>query len=87
MRGDAGDSILRDLITREEIREWSNLPEMYRSKKGKKEGISLLSVFEYMVKRNGGIVESPGKFSLDEDQVALQKNVLRRILAQLPEFN
>ncbi len=86
-RNDVGDSILGDLITREEIREWSNLPEIYKPKEGKKEGISLLSVFEYMVKRNGGIVESPGKFSLDKDQVALQKNVLRRILAQVPEFN
>lgn len=86
-RSDAGDSILGDLITREEIREWSNLPEIYKSKGGKKEGISLLSVFEYMVKRNGGIVESPGKFPLDENQVSLQKDVLRKVLAQVPGFS
>lgn len=85
-RSDVGDLILGDLITREEIREWGNLPETYKPKEGNRERISLLSVFEYMLRRDGGIVESPGKFPLDSNQVALQKDVLSRILAQVPDW-
>lgn len=85
-RSGVGDLILGDLITREEIRGWSNLPETYKPKEGKREGISLLSVFEYMLRRDGGIVESSGKFPLDRNQAALQKDVLRRILAQVPDW-
>lgn len=85
-RNDVGDSILGDLITREEIREWSNLPEMHKSPNGRIEGISLLSVFEYMVKHDGGIVKSPGEFPSDGNQVALQKDVLGRILAQVSDW-
>ena len=79
-------SILGDLIIREEIRECSTLPRIYQSEEGKAEGVSLLSVFEYMLKCDGGTVKSPGKFPLDRNQVALQKDVLRRILAQLPDW-
>lgn len=85
-RSDVGDSILGDLIAREQIREWSNLPEIYKPKEGKREGISLLSVFEYIIKRDGRIIESVGKPSLDKNQVALQKDVLSRILAQVPDW-
>lgn len=85
-RSDVGDSILGDLITREEIRECRNFPEMYHLMNAKRTGISLLSVFEHMIEHDGGIVENPGKFPLDRDQVALQKDVLRRILAQVPDW-
>ena len=83
-RKDVGDSILGDLITREEIREWSNLPNGYKIIGDR--GISLMSIFEYMIKRDGGIIESPGKFPLDRNQIALQKDVLSRILAQVPDW-
>ena len=83
-RGDVGRSTLGDLITREEIREWSNLPNGYKIIGDR--GISLMSIFEYMIKRDGGIIESPGKFPLDRNQIALQKDVLSRILAQVPDW-
>lgn len=83
-RSDTDNSTLGDLITREEIRQWSNLPDENRIIDSR--CISLMSVFEYMLKRDGGIVESPGKFPLDGNQVALQKDVLRRILAQVPDW-
>lgn len=85
-RKDVGDSILGDLIRREEVREWNKLPEMYKPKEGKRGEISLMSIFEYMIKRDGGIIESPGKFPLDGNQIALQKDVLSRILAQVPDW-
>ena len=83
-RKDVGDSILGDLITREEIRECSKLPDRYKTFGDRR--ISLLSVFEYMIKRDGGTVKSPGKFLLDRNQIALQKDVLSRILAQVPDW-
>ena len=83
-RKDVGDSILGDLITREEIRECRNLPDRYKTFGDR--GISLMSIFEYMIKRDGGIIESPGKFPLDRNQIALQKDVLSRILAQVPDW-
>lgn len=85
-RSDIGDSTLRDLVTREEIRRWSNLPKMCIPKKGQKEGISLLSVLEYMTRHSGGLVGNSGEFSSDSNQVALQKDVLGRILAQVPDW-
>lgn len=77
---------LTDLITREEIREWSNVPEEYKPAflpiYG--HGISLMSVFEYVLRRDGGIVMGHGKFSSEGNQVDLQKDVLSRVLAQVP---
>lgn len=85
-RRDIGDSTLGDLIRREEIREWTNLPEMLRSAKVEGDGISLLSVVEYVLKKDKGIVNGPGEFPSDGNQVALQKDVLRRILSQVPDW-
>lgn len=83
-RNDVGDQALGDLITREQVREWSNLPDKYKTFGDRR--ISLLSVFEYILSRDGGIVGSPGKFPLDRNQVALQKDVLSRILTQVPDW-
>lgn len=71
------------LISQKKIREWSNVAgyEIISNQK-----ISLLSVFEYILKQDGGIVESQGLFPSGRNQVALQKDVLGRILAQVPDW-
>lgn len=85
MKRDGVDkSTVGDLIAREEIRVWGNLPNKYKIIGDRK--ISLMSIFEYILKRDEGIVESPGKFPSDKNQVALQKDVLSRILVQVPDW-
>lgn len=69
--GDVGQSILGDLITREQLRWWSNLPGDYKG-----EGISLLSVFEYAMTREP-------KDRQTEDG---QKKVLEIIILQVPNW-
>lgn len=72
-------SILGDLITREQIREWGNLPTGYSAQQiGKdKPCISLLSIVEYMSKVKAR--ENPDSKIKKEIEIGVFKEILPQI--------
>lgn len=84
MRMDISETSISDLVSREQLREWNNLPEGYKIAKSNKGKISFLSVVEYLINKNGGFTKDGGGLPNNKYQTDFQISVIQEVLGKVP---